>query len=281
MIKQAGTRQHSLPNLCIELNKTRRGTVRLSFCPREDPASLITAFQFQKVMNEIIATNDSESVFTDLDVAWAATDWFSSKSIVFAAESMLAILNTVRKIAPTSISVLITGETGVGKEIIAKSIHEQSTRAAMPFIALNCAAVPKELLESQLFGYRKGAFSGASEPFQGVVRAANGGTLLLDEISELPIDAQAKLLRFLEMGEVHPLGEAYPIKVNVRMLFATNNHLETAVQENRFRADLYHRLKVISLRIPPLRERREEIPLLVNVFSKRFGEPVRNSVCGA
>ena len=282
VLKQVGTKRSPAAALCITLARTRRGTVKLAFCPREDPVSVITALQFRKVVEKIIASESPESVLADFNVVWAANDWSSSSGVVFAAESMLSILNTVRKIAATHISVLITGETGVGKEIIAKSIHEQSTRAEMPFIALNCAAVPKDLLESQLFGHRKGAFSGASEPFQGVVRAANGGTLLLDEIGELSIDAQAKLLRFLELGEVHPIGESHPIKVNVRLLFATNDNLESAVQENRFRADLFHRIRVISIKIPPLRERREEIPLLVNVFSKRYArefskEPARFS----
>jgi transcriptional regulator with GAF, ATPase, and Fis domain len=141
----------------------------------------------------------------------------------------------------------------------------------MPFLALNCAAVPRDLLESQLFGYRKGAFSGASESNQGIVRAANGGTLFLDEIGDLPLDTQAKLLRFLDMSEVHPIGESHPVKVNVRLIFATNSDLEEAVRQNRFRQDLFYRLNVIPIRIPPLRERREEIPVLVNVFARRFG----------
>ena len=140
----------------------------------------------------------------------------------------------------------------------------------MPLLALNCAAVPKDLLESQLFGHRKGAFSGAAETHQGIVRAANKGTLFLDEIGEIPIDMQSKLLRFLEMGEVHPVGESHPIKVNVRLIFATNGNLEEAVSQNRFRQDLFYRLNVIPIKVPPLRERREEIPVLVNLFAQRF-----------
>jgi DNA-binding NtrC family response regulator/tetratricopeptide (TPR) repeat protein len=270
VLKRTGITDSSVAGNCVHLARQDRRTVKLSFCPREDPVSVITALEFRHVMEQIIAIGPPESELTDFDVVWAANDESSSNGVVFAAESMLAILNTVHKIAATNISVLITGETGVGKEIIAKRIHEQSGRADLAFVALNCAAIPRELLESQLFGYRRGAFSGASEPFQGVVRAANGGTLLLDEIGQLPTESQTKLLRFLETGEVHPIGEAYPIKVNVRMLFATNDNLEKAVQESRFREDLFHRINVISIRIPPLRERREEIPLLVNLFSKRF-----------
>ena len=195
---------------------------------------------------------------------------------------MLAVLRTVKRIAPTDVSVLITGETGSGKEVVARAIHEHSRRASMPFLALNCAAVSKDLLESQLFGHRKGAFSGAAENHLGIVRAANGGTLFLDEIGELPIDMQAKLLRFLEMNEVHPVGETHPVKVNVRLVFATNGDLEEAVSQNRFRQDLFYRLNVIPIKVPPLRERREEIPVLVNLFAQRFAtelskDPVRFS----
>jgi DNA-binding NtrC family response regulator len=272
VIRHIGATSSSSACILINLNKacTSSKNVILSFIPREDPGSIVTSLEVQRVIEQITAIDVTESVFADFDLVWAANNWSNADGVVFAAESTLAILKTVKKIAPTDVSVLITGETGVGKEIIAKSVHEQSTRAAMPFVALNCAAVPKELLESQLFGYRKGAFSGATEPFQGVVRASNGGTLLLDEISELPLDTQAKLLRFLELGEVHPIGEAYPLKVNVRLLFSTNDDLEKAVKEKRFREDLFYRLNVVRVKIPPLRERRDEIPLLVRLFSTRF-----------
>jgi DNA-binding NtrC family response regulator len=195
---------------------------------------------------------------------------------------MLALLRTVKQIAPLDVNVLITGDTGSGKEVIAKTIHDHSKRSGMPFLPLNCAAVPKELLESQLFGHLKGAFSGATENHQGIVRAANGGTLFLDEIGELPMDMQAKLLRFLEMSEVHPVGDSHPVKVNVRLLFATNGDLEDAVNQNRFRQDLFYRLNVIPIKVPPLRERRGEIPVLANLFAQRFAaefakDPVRFS----
>ena len=254
----------------IQLNRTESTNVALAFRARQDPCSIITTLEFRRVIEQIVAIDPPDLPFGDFDLSWAANDWSSTEGVVFTAESMLEILNTVKKVAQTDISVLITGETGVGKEIIARRIHEQSLRTAMPFVALNCAAVPKELLESQLFGYRRGAFSGATESFQGVVRAANGGTLFLDEIAELSLEAQAKLLRFLELGEVHPIGEALPCKVNVRILFATNDDLQSAVRERRFREDLFYRLNVVSVRVPPLRERREEIPFLVNLFTTRF-----------
>lgn len=270
VLRSVGVSNPSATTLTVELNRDTRRQFELALTPREDPASIITTLEFHRLIEQILASQPPESVFGDLDVLWTAHDWSSPDGVVFTAESMLAILKTISKIAPTDISVLIRGETGSGKEIVARRIHEQSTRVGRPFVAVNCAAIPKELLESQLFGYRRGAFSGAAESFQGVVRAANGGTLLLDEIGEIPLETQAKLLRFLELGEVHPIGEAYPVKVNVRMLFSTNENLEKAVNEHRFREDLFYRLNVIPIVVPPLRERREEIPVLVGMFAQRF-----------
>jgi DNA-binding NtrC family response regulator len=216
-----------------------------------------------------LAMKAPESDLDGCDVLWS-TAGLSTQQVIFASQSMLQILKMITRIAPTSLSVLITGETGTGKEIIAKAIHDRSDRASGPFIPFNCAAVPRELLESQLFGYRRGAFSGASEQFQGVIRAASNGTLLLDEVGEIPMEMQPKLLRFLESSEIHPLGEARPVKVDVRLLFATNANLEEAIKQQRFREDLFFRMNVIPIKIPPLRERREEIPLLANLFAHRF-----------
>jgi DNA-binding NtrC family response regulator len=258
-------------------------TVTLSFVPLEDPRAKLTALSFHRVVKQILAIGGSEPAFASQDIVWTANEGTPARhGVIFGSDSMLAILRTVKQIAPTDVSVLVTGETGTGKEVIAKTIHEYSRRSAMPFLPLNCAAVPKDLLESQLFGHRKGAFSGAAEAHQGVVRAANGGTLFLDEIGEIPIDMQAKLLRFLEMSEVHPVGESHPVKVNVRLIFATNGDLEEAVSQNRFRQDLFYRLNVIPIKVPPLRERREEIPVLANLFAQRFAaefakDPVRFS----
>ena len=152
---------------------------------------------------------------------------------------MAELLSIARRIAPADITVLLTGETGTGKEVLARAIHRASRRAAKPFVPFNCTAVPREMLESQLFGYRKGAFTGANEAFEGVIRAAAGGTLFLDEIAEIGPDLQPKLLRFLETHEVHGLGEAQPVKVDVRVIAATNADLEALVAEGRFREDLF------------------------------------------
>ncbi len=246
-------------------------TVTLSYLPIQNPNCGLVAVSFEKVITQILSIAATDSVFNDREIGWTSEEGaVTEQGVVFASDAMRAVLRTVKQIAATDVSVLVTGETGTGKEVIARTIHAHSPRSKMPFLALNCAAVPKDLLESQLFGYKKGAFSGASENYPGIVRSASGGTLFLDEIGELPLDTQAKLLRFLDMNEVHPIGEAHPIKVNVRLVFATNGDLEEAVTQNRFRQDLFYRLNVIPLRIPPLRERREEISVLANVFARRF-----------
>jgi DNA-binding NtrC family response regulator/tetratricopeptide (TPR) repeat protein len=269
--------------ISIRFGADTQRPVTLSFTPLRDSKSKLTSLSFRRIIEQLLAMRSSESNQPEHDVVWTASAGTPvTDGVVFASEAMLGVLRTVKQIAPTDVSVLITGETGAGKEVVARAVHEHSHRSAMPFLALNCAAVPKDLLESQLFGHRKGAFSGAGEAHQGIVRAANGGTLFLDEIGEIPVDVQAKLLRFLEMSEVHPVGESHPVKVNVRLIFATNGDLEEAVRQNRFRQDLFYRLNVIPIKVPPLRERREEIPVLANLFAQRFAaefgkEPVRFS----
>src|SRR6266542_591881 len=167
---------------------------------------------------------------------------------------------------------LVIGETGTGKEMLARAIHRASDRADKPMLPFNCTAVPRDMIESQLFGYRKGAFTGADTSFAGVIRSAAGGTLFLDEIAEVPLEVQPKLLRFLETHEIHPLGELQPIKVDVRVIVATNGRLEQLVAEGRFREDLFYRLNVVRMKLPPLRERREEIPPLVNHYLRKYGD---------
>jgi transcriptional regulator with GAF, ATPase, and Fis domain len=170
------------------------------------------------------------------------------------------------------VTVLVTGESGTGKELVARAIHTLSNRRDRSFIAFNCTAVPRELSEAYLFGYRKGAFTGAVNDSPGVLRAASGGTLFLDEIGDLPLDLQPKLLRFLQEGEIQPLGEQRPVKVDVRVIAATNCDLEKMVEERTFREDLYYRLNVIRLRVPPLRERRSEIQSLVHHYVEHYAK---------
>lgn len=263
----------ALHRVSIALGSRSNKQLTLSFVPLGDARSKLISLAFKRVIDQLLASAPDSSETIGQNVVWTCDDNAANdQGVVFASEAMLSVLRTLRQIAPTDLSVLITGETGTGKEIVAKTIHEHSRRALMPFIAVNCAAIPKDLIESQLFGHRKGAFSGALESYQGIVRAANGGTLFLDEIGEIPNEIQAKLLRFLEMGEVHPVGAPHPVKVNVRLLFATNGDLEEAVSVGRFRRDLFYRLNVIPIKLPALRDRREEVPILANVFAQRFAK---------
>jgi DNA-binding NtrC family response regulator/tetratricopeptide (TPR) repeat protein len=202
---------------------------------------------------------------------WPA-DTLETDGGLWVSEQMTELLSIAKRIAPAEITVLLTGETGTGKEVLARAVHRASGRAAKPFVPFNCTAVPRDMLESQLFGYRKGAFTGAENAFEGIVRAAAGGTLFLDEIAEIGPDLQPKLLRFLETHEVHGLGEAQPVKVDVRVIAATNADLETLVADGHFREDLFYRLNVVRLRLPPLRERREEIPPLIDHYLRKFAE---------
>jgi len=188
----------------------------------------------------------------------------------FIGESppIIQLKQMIKKIAPYDINVLILGESGTGKEVVAKTIHKMSKRKNKPFVAFNCAALPEDLIESELFGYKKGAFTGATQDKKGLIEEANGGTLFLDEIGEMPITVQAKLLRFLENGTIRPLGSTKEIKVDVRIISATNRDLEEEIKKGNFREDLYYRLATIVLKLPPLRERKEDIPLLVSHILK-------------
>jgi DNA-binding NtrC family response regulator len=203
---------------------------------------------------------------------WPAEALDGDPDCIWISEPIAEVVRVARRIGPTPLSVMITGESGTGKEMLARTIHRASERAGQILLPFNCTAVPREMLESQLFGYRKGAFTGADTAFAGVIRSAEGGTLFLDEIADVPVDLQPKLLRFLETHEIHPLGEPHPIKVDVRVIAATNANLEQLVQQGRFREDLFYRLNVVRLRLPPLRERREEIPALVDHYMQRFAD---------
>ncbi|MBP6002430.1 MAG: sigma 54-interacting transcriptional regulator [Pyrinomonadaceae bacterium] len=189
---------------------------------------------------------------------------------IHSSPAMTALVEEVYKIRSSDVTVLVTGESGTGKELVSRAIHTLSNRKDKIFVPFNCTAVPKELAEGHLFGYKKGAFTGAVQDSPGVIRTADGGTLFLDEVGDLPIDVQPKLLRFLQEGEIQPLGDKQPMKVDVRIIAATNMPLEEKVAEGTFREDLYYRLNVIRLRVPPLRERRAEIPPIINYYVNHY-----------
>jgi two-component system response regulator HydG len=200
------------------------------------------------------------------------------EAFVCESRAMRQLVSTAAVVAPSPAAVLITGESGTGKEVVARLIHAWSPHRDGPLIAANCASLPETLIESELFGHAKGAFTGASEHRQGFFRAADGGSLFLDEIAELPVHLQPKLLRALETGQITPVGSDRPIEVQTRLIAATNRDLETEVSEGRFREDLYYRINVIELRLQPLRERREDILPLARKFAAEFsGGPVRLS----
>jgi len=185
---------------------------------------------------------------------------------------MIDIINLAKKIASSNLSVLITGESGTGKEIMARYIHNISNRKENPFIPVQCSLLPASLLESELFGFKKGSFTGATENRAGLFEQANNGTIFLDEIGDISLDVQGKLLRFLQDKEVRRIGESKSIYLNVRLISATNKNLEHMIESKEFREDLYFRLKVINIQMPPLRDRKEDIPLLVNSFLKEINE---------
>lgn len=192
--------------------------------------------------------------------------------IVWKGEAMRRVMAQLERVAASESRVCILGETGTGKELVARTIHEKSTRASGPFVTLNCAAVPAELIESELFGHEKGSFTGASGRHVGKFEQADQGTIFLDEIGDMPLNMQAKLLRVLEEGEVERIGGDKPISVNVRVVVATHRDLEARVREEKFRQDLFHRIYVFPLLLPPLRDRREDIPPLVEHFSQQVCE---------
>jgi len=200
--------------------------------------------------------------------------------IVTQNKTMLQIFERVKKVAFTSTNVLITGESGTGKELIARSIHQQGNRKHRPFVAINCAAIPSELMESVMFGHEKGAFTGAHARTIGKFEYAHGGTLFLDEISVLRSDLQAKLLRVLQEREIERIGSNKPIKVDIRVISATNTNLRKAVAQGQFRQDLYFRLNVVPISIPPLSERKEDIPLLANHFLRKFNTAFNKKIPG-
>jgi DNA-binding NtrC family response regulator len=240
--------------------------------PAENPLDYLLLLDVLRIARAAIALEKARRDDRARAALWPAAEYEAPSGSVFISEEMRALIATARRIATTNVAVLITGETGTGKEVLARTIHAHSARSAGAFLPFNCTAFPKDLLDAQLFGHRKGSFTGATDHFPGMIRAAQGGTLFLDEIGEAGLDVQPKLLRFLESGEIHPIGEMHPVNVDVRVIAATNADLDDLVAKGKFREDLFYRLNIVRLHVPPLRDRRVEIPALAQHYLQRHAQ---------
>ncbi|MES1255535.1 MAG: sigma-54 dependent transcriptional regulator [Acidobacteriota bacterium] len=261
----------------VAIGKAGERDVSLVLTPKDDLESIATV----NAIGLIVATlRDLECARAEREeraTLWPIDELPADGDGAVTVGHMREVITFAKKIAHANIGVLITGESGTGKEVVARAIHTHSSRAKHPFVPFNCAAIPREMLESQLFGHRRGAFTGADRDNPGVIRSARDGTLFLDEVGELSLELQPKLLRFLESGEICPLGESAPFVVDVRIVAATNSKLEALVKEGRFREDLFYRLNIVRLSLRPLRERRDEIPTLVSNFLMRASEEFRKT----
>jgi len=248
------------------------GTIQLRVFHDERIEARAVAHSVEALARVLIELESLRSQSLERRRLWPVDDYTPEPNNSVVSGHMREIINLARRIAKTRVTVLITGESGTGKEIIARAIHDASDNADKPFIPFNCTTVPHDLLESQLFGHRRGAFTGADRDYAGLIRSARDGTLFLDEIGELGLDLQPKLLRFLESGEIAPLGEPGPTQVKVRIVAATNTNLEELVRAGKFREDLFYRLNVVRLNVKPLRERRDEIPGFIAAFVARAAD---------
>jgi len=239
---------------------------------------LTKPFDSQQLLDNISAAQRHSYPQNDDDTASDA-QW--RREIITASPCMEELLKQSWRVAQTDVSIIIHGESGTGKESLARAVHSASPRREGPFVAINCAAIPEALLESELFGHRKGAFTGADRNHAGLFEAADGGTLFLDEIGDMPLEFQAKLLRVLQEGEVRPVGMTQSLPVDVRIISATHRDLEAAIDERQFREDLYYRLNVIMLELPVLAERCEDIPLLANHFLHQLQQRSKNCIVGS
>ena len=242
---------------------------------------LAKPFENEKLMADVkCAVERKEQNQENSTLRHALETMSGTASPIFRSASMQEVVRTIERIAPSDVTVLITGESGTGKEVISDLLHALSPRSKNKIIKINCAALPRELIESELFGSVKGAFTGAHTDREGLFRQSEGGTLLLDEISEMPIDTQSKLLRVLQDNEVRPVGGKVSYKTNCRVIASTNRKPEDALKEGKLREDLYYRISAISVHLPPLRERREDIMPLANAFLKRFAAQANHVING-
>ena len=262
----------SSSTMTLTLGSERRKTLTLVCKVPSDPVKAILLADVLRIGRAALELERAREAERNRAAIWPASPAEEQAGALFLAEHMQTLLAEARRIALTTVSVLITGETGTGKEVLARTIHAYSTRAAATFLPFNCSGVPREMLDSQLFGHRKGSFTGATDHFPGVIRAAAGGTLFLDEIGDTTLEVQPKLLRFLDSHEVHPIGEVQPVRADVRVIAATNANLDALVAEGRFREDLFYRLNIVRLHVPPLRERRVEIPAFANHYLQKHSQ---------
>lgn len=273
--------RESLPN-CAVIIMTGHGSVPSAVSAMQQGAFNYLLKPLDLKQLRAVAEKAAESASlkrTNLELQSRLDEKFGFEKLVGSSPEMMAIVEKLRRIAPTNSTVLIQGATGTGKELIAQAIHQNSPRKNKPFVGLNCAALSDNLLESELFGHVKGAFTGAIVDRMGKIEYANGGTLFLDEVGDMPMSTQIKLLRVLEESEITRVGSNTPIKVNVRLLSATNRDLTESIEKGTFRSDLYHRLKVVSVRLPTLLERAGDIPVLmdyfIHFFSEKHQKPIR------
>ena len=256
---------------------TTYGEVKDAVGALKDGASdyLTKPFEIEELLLRLERIDKERALHRELATAREQLARAGKSSIIGSSASMAQLMDRIETFAPSDAAVLVLGESGTGKELVARTLHERSPRAAKPFVAVNCAAFPETLIEAELFGHERGAFTGAVKKRDGRFKAAHGGTLFLDEVAEIPLPTQAKLLRVLQDGVIEPLGTNQSIAVNVRIVSATHRNLKDRIAQGTFREDLFYRLNVLSIAIPPMRERRSDLPILVEHFLKKFAPPGR------
>lgn len=275
--------QEGDPAICLLLalpSATREGAALYGRCVRPLTAQQAKELNALSDVAHLAHSHQAVNHFPTANKQASVSSVSSLPGMVFSSRAMTDVARNVERIKDSNSTILVTGESGTGKELIARAIHRLSRRSESEFIPFNCSAVPAELIESMLFGHRRGTFTGAMSDQAGLIRSAENGTLFLDEIGDLPLPLQPKLLRFLQEGEIHTLGERAPRKVNVRVIAATHKDLEQLVSEKLFREDLYYRIATLTLKVPPLRDRREDIAALISHFISHYARKNERAISG-